>query len=257
MIDTLVIVLVPLVAGFLVLTTHVLLGAQVLKRGVVFIDLAIAQIAALGVMIAATLVHDGLVAGVSGAAAALAGAGSVAWLSRRFPDLREALIGLVYVGAAVVALLWISVNPQESHQLATMLSGDVLWVTWSGLLPLAAVSLPFLLLHVTGHGALTVGQGFYPWFAVLVSLSVPLLGLYLVFATLIVPAIVRAARPGVGWSGIVGLGTSAYALGLLSSLVWDLPSGPCVVLALIVIGAASMVRRPPELRALASEEAPL
>lgn len=49
--------------------------------------------------------------------------------SRRFPDAGEAMIGLVYVAAAVLAVLWISVNPQESHQLATMLSGDVLWVT--------------------------------------------------------------------------------------------------------------------------------
>jgi zinc/manganese transport system permease protein len=238
-IDTLSILLAPLVAGFLVLTTHVLLGVQVLKRGVVFIDLAIAQIAALGVMIAAALVHDHLVAGLGGAAAALAGAGLVAWLSRRFPDLREAMIGLVYVGSAVLAVLWISVNPQESHQLATMLSGDVLWVTWPGLAPLAIVTLPFLLLHAFGHGSLTVGRGFYPWFAILVSLSVPLLGLYLVFATLIVPAIVSATRPGLSWTRIVVMGTVAYALGLLASLSWDLPSGPCVVLALILVGAGS------------------
>lgn len=243
MIDTLSIVLVPLIVGFVALTTHVLLGVQVLKRGVVFIDLAIAQIAALGVMIAATVLHDGLAVPLAGAAAALLGAGLVAWLSRLFPDFREALIGLVYVGAAVIALLWISVNPQESHQLATMLSGDVLWVTWSGLLPLAVVSLPFLLLQATGRGAGTVDRYFYPWFAVLVSLSVPLLGLYLVFATLIVPAIVQMARPGTGWASTVAMGTFAYAIGLLASLTWDLPSGPCVVLALILVGTGSIAMR--------------
>jgi zinc/manganese transport system permease protein len=214
-----------------------------LQRGVVFIDLAIAQIAALGVMIASTIIHNALVVGLSGAAAALAGSALVAWLSRRFPDFREAMIGLIYVGAAVIAVLWISVNPHESHQLSTMLSGDVLWVTWSGLLPLALVSLPFLLLHATGHASLTVGRGFYAWFAILVSLSVPLLGLYLVFASLIVPAIVYRLRPTMSWGGVVGMGTSAYALGLFSSLGWDLPSGPCVVLALIVTGAF-FLRRP-------------
>ncbi|MGE0798957.1 MAG: metal ABC transporter permease [Lautropia sp.] len=246
MIDTLSLLLAPLAAGILVLSTHVVLGEQVLRRGIVFIDLAIAQVAALGVMIAATLVEDETVAGIAGAVAALAGAALVSGLARRFPAIREALIGLVYVGGAVLALLWISVHPHEArHQLATMLSGDVLWVTWAGLLPLAAVSVPFLLLHLAGHRSLTIERGFYPWFALLVSMSVPLLGLYLVFATLIVPALVRTACPASGWMAVVGLGTLAYAIGLLGSLGWDLPSGPCVVIALIVLGAAALlVRRP-------------
>lgn len=243
------ILLTPVVAGALVLLTHVPLGKQVLRRGIVFIDLAIAQVAALGVLVAgSTIESTGLsrVAG-AGAVAALAGAALVAWLGRRWPARREALIGLVYVAAAAAALLWVSADPHGGQKLSTMLSGDVLWVTWRQMLPLAAATLLFLALQAWKPALWARSGAFYPCFAILVSLSVPLLGLYLVFATLIVPALTMLGgrtQPGRGdgW-GAIALGVFAYLAGLLASLWLDLPSGPCIVLALMLVGVAAAAAR--------------
>lgn len=239
------ILLLPLAAGVLVLLTHVPLGEQVLRRGIVFIDLAIAQVAALGVLMASSLIDDAVLAWLAGTAAALGGAALVAWLSHRWPRRREALIGLVYVAGAVLALLWVSADPRGGQKLSAMLSGDVLWVDAMRLAPLAAATLPFLLLHLLAPQRWADGRWFYPCFAILVSLSVPLLGLYLVFATLIVPALAYGGGTRAAAAKAVALGALAYAAGLLASLWWDLPSGPCIVLALMSGGgAAAALRRP-------------
>jgi zinc/manganese transport system permease protein len=226
----------PLAAGALVLLSHVPLGMQVLRRGIVFIDLAVAQVAALGVLVAGSLTTNATAASVAGMGAALAGAGLVAALSRAWPERREALIGLVYVAGAVGALLWVSADPHGGQKLASLLAGDVLWVLPGQLVGLAGATALFLLLHRVKGETFWNGAAFYPAFAVLVSLSVPLLGLYLVFATLIVPALaVTAGRLRHVLAGLV-MGGFAYGAGLLASLVWDLPSGPCVVLALMAGG---------------------
>lgn len=248
------ILLVPALAGVLVLLSHVPLGRQVLGRGIVFIDLAIAQVAALGVLVAGSLAGDAhgmegaahgmegmAIAGLAGACAALAGAALVAWLGQRWPERREALIGLVYVAGAVLALLWVSADHSGGQRLAAMLSGDVLWVSLPQLLPLALATAGFLILQWRRPGALASGRVFYPAFAILISLSVPLLGLYLVFASLIVPAL--AVGDGGRLGGAVLFGALAYALGLLASLWLDLPSGPCVVLALVLLGVGSALWR--------------
>ncbi|HRO59282.1 MAG TPA: metal ABC transporter permease [Burkholderiaceae bacterium] len=242
--------LTPALAGVLVLLSHVPLGRQVLRRGIVFIDLAIAQVAALGVLVVGSLgetAHFPGLSTIAGAAAALAGAGLVAWLSRRWPDHREALIGLVYVTGAVLALLWASTDHRGAHLLASMLSGDVLWVTWPQLVPLALATAAFLAVHLRRPDIWFDGRAFYPAFALLVSLSVPLLGIYLVFATLIVPALAMTARapstpnrePAASTFTAVLLGVAGYLLGLLASLWADLPSGPSVVIALVVLGAGT------------------
>ncbi|GIX24082.1 MAG: ABC transporter [Caldimonas sp.] len=239
----------PLAAGVLVLLSHVPLGLQVLRRGIVFIDLAVAQVAALGVLMADTLTGaDRIVSSLAGGLAALLGAAGVAMLSRLWPQRREALIGLVYVGAAVAALLWVSADPHGGQKLAAVLAGDVLWVLPQQLAVLAAATAVFLLLQRWAGASLWNGPAFYPAFAVLVSLSVPLLGLYLVFATLIVPALAVAGLRGPLWAGVC-LGTLAYAAGLWASLHWDLPSGPCIVLALMAAGGlAALGRRKPPAR---------
>lgn len=240
----------PLAAGVLVLFSHVPLGLQVLRRGIVFIDLAVAQVAALGVLMADSLTGgDGTVSTLAGVLAALAGAALIAALTRTWPERREALIGLVYVAAAVAALLWVSADPHGGQKLATVLAGDVLWVLPEQLAVLATATAVFLVLHRVTGATLWNGPAFYPAFAVLVSLSVPLLGLYLVFATLIVPALAVAGRPGCGAAGVL-LGTLAYAAGLMASLQWDVPSGPCIVLTLmaaaLVWALGRLVRLPPK-----------
>ncbi|QTD43905.1 metal ABC transporter permease [Ottowia testudinis] len=232
----------PLAAGLLALASHVPLGRQVLRRGIVFIDLAIAQVAGLGVLLAQHLAHDlpAWALPLSAAGAALAGAASVAWLGRVWPDRQEALIGLLYVGAASLAVLLVSADPHGAQKLASLLSGDVLWTTWPALWPLAALTALFALAWRLRPALLHGGAAFYASFAVLVSLSLPLLGLYLVFATLIVPALAAQRHPGAPLRVAWGVGAGGYLLGLLLSWYGDWPSGPTVVLALIGCGALAM-----------------
>lgn len=232
----------PLTAGLMALASHLPLGRQVLARGIVFIDLAIAQVAGLGVLLASLVLHDAArwVSAAASMVAALVGTALVALLARLWPQRQEALIGLLYVGAASLAVLVVSQDPHGAQKLASMLSGDVLWTTWPALIPLALVTAAFLLAW-RWRPSLLEGRGFYPLFAVLVSLTLPLLGLYLVFATLIVPALVslgarRAALAQGGATGVLG-----YALGLLGSWYWDWPSGPSIVLALVGCGGIALV----------------
>ena len=182
----------PLAAGLLALASHVPLGRQVLRRGIVFIDLAIAQVAGLGVLAGQHLLHDapGALLPVAAAVAALLGAALVAWLGRAWPERQEALIGLLYVGAASLAVLLVSADPHGAQKLHGLLSGDVLWASWPRLLPLALATAVFLLALGWRPALLASGWAFYGSFALLVSLSLPPLGLYLVFTTLIVPALV-------------------------------------------------------------------
>ncbi len=237
----------PLAAGLLALLSHVPLGRQVLRRGIVFIDLAIAQVAGLGVLIGQHALHHrpggapGWTLPMMAGGAALLGAALVAWLSRLWPERQEALIGLLYVGAASYAVLQVSTDPHGAHKLASLLSGDVLWTTWPALWPLALATLLFGLALALRPALLDSGYAFYLSFALLISLSLPLLGLYLVFATLIVPALVaqRSRRRPVPTA--LAVGAASYGFGLLLSWHRDWPSGPSVVLALILCGAVAMV----------------
>jgi zinc/manganese transport system permease protein len=233
----------PLAAGLLALLTHVPLGEQVLRRGIVFIDLAIAQIAALGVLIAAGTSATPQPAWWFGTIAALVGAGVIAWLARLWPEQREALIGLVYVGGAAAAMLWISTDPHGAQRLRALLAGDILWVRADSLGPLTLASGAFIALNRWRPQALRHDWVFYPAFAILISLSVPILGLYLVFAALIAPALgghhlatrLHARPRGLAYL----LGTTGLAGGLAASYLLDTPSGPTLVLSLIATAVMS------------------
>lgn len=227
--------LAPLVCGLLVLISHVALGRQVLQRGIVFIDLAVAQLAGLGVLLAAGRFAADWANSLAGSALALLGAGGVAWLSQCWPARREALIGLVYIGAAALAVLLLAADPHGHQRLSGLLAGDVLWVSWSAMLPLAVLSSLFLLCLAWRPQRLAQASFFYTSFALLVSQSVALLGVYLVFASLIVPALAWR-RPG--WRGFCPaflLGAAGYLAGLLLSWWQDWPSGACIVLSLITL----------------------
>src|SRR4051812_38343652 len=131
-----------LLAGLLVLASHVPLGMQVLDRGIVFIDLAIAQIAGLGVIAADALGLPEHGLAVQGAAlvAALLGAGLLTFTERRAPAQQEALIGVLFVLAASVGLLLLASNPHGGEHLKDLLVGQILWVGIPQLLALAAVA---------------------------------------------------------------------------------------------------------------------
>ena len=124
-------------AGLLVMVTHVPLGIQVLARGIVFIDLAVAQIAGLGVIFADWLGFEPHGAGVQIAAlaAALAGALALTWTDKHWPDVQEAVIGVSFILAANLAILLLASNPHGGEHLKELLVGQILWVEPRQLLP--------------------------------------------------------------------------------------------------------------------------
>ena len=227
----LIIVLPAFVAGLLVLATHVPLGVQVLRRGIVFIDLAVAQIAGLGVIIAgfAGAAESGWVTQLAAGGAAVLGAALLTWTEQRWPEVQEAQIGVVFVLAATGSLLLLAHNPQGGEHLRDLLAGQVLWVSWPQIGMTAFVTAGIAVLWWLLRGG-TSRLAFYVVFALAVTASVQVVGVYLVFASLIVPALgARAWPPRWVLPVAYAIGLVGYATGLVASTLWDLPSGALIV----------------------------
>jgi len=228
-----------LAAGSLVIATHVPLGQQVLKRGIIFIDLAIAQIAGLGVLMATTLGFEDQGWGIqmTAFAAALIGALALYQCERRWPETLEAVIGSAFVLAASAGILLLANNPHGGEHLKDLLVGQILWVGFDQLLPVLGLYVLVLAawfgMSIERHPVM-----FYVLFAVTVTASVQLVGVYLVFASLIVPAL--ASRRVVQrcqslLSGYI-TGILGYTLGLVAAALFDLPAGAVIVWMLVLSG---------------------
>jgi zinc/manganese transport system permease protein len=236
-----------IVAGLLVLSTHVPLGQEVLKRGIIFIDLAIAQIAGLGVLTAGVLGwEDNMWAvQVSAVSAALLASAGLSWSEKRWPQLQEPLIGILFVLAATASILLLAGNPHGAEHMKDLLVGQILWTTWQSLVHMTLLYAVLLTLwykfnnHI-GH------KGFYVIFAFAVTASVQFVGVYLVFASLIIPALATRRLHGKQrlTTGYV-LGAAAYLAGILLSALFDLPTGAVIVwtMAILAIAAGSWLGR--------------
>jgi len=236
-----------MVAGLLVLTTHVPLGIEVLKRGIVFIDLAIAQVAGLGVIAAANFGWEehGWQVQVAAVSAAVVAALGLNWTERRWPRLQEPLIGTLFVLAATGGILLLAKNPHGGEHLKDLLVGQILWSTWSTLLPIALLYAVLGLLWRPLYRHLGRG-GFYLIFAGAITASVQVVGVYLVFASLIIPALAThrlqgPARPLAAYA----IGAISYGIGIAFSALMDLPTGALTVwsMALVGITAGVMIGR--------------
>ena len=232
-------ILIPaFLAGLVVLLSHVPLGMQVLSRGIVFIDLAIAQIAGLGVIGADLLGFEpqGFGVQIAAVSAALVGGLWLTYAEKRWPEVQEALIGVLFVLAATGSILLLAHNPHGGEHLKDLLVGQILWVSYPQLALAALVSSVVALLWFTMRSRLG-RAGFYILFAFAVTASVQLVGIYLVFASLILPAM--ATRHFSERKRLVvayAMGALAYALGLIASAWWDLPSGAVIVWAMAALG---------------------
>ncbi len=235
-------------AGLIVLSTHVPLGKQVLSRGIIFIDLAIAQIAALGVILAqfVGIDEESFKIQFAAAGAAMLGAGLLAWTDRRWPHYQEPLIGTLFVLAATGALLLLANNPQGGEHLKDLLVGQILWVSFGQMIPAAVLSVILLAFMWLRRGRLT-GLVFYGLFALAITVSVQLVGVYLVFASLIVPALATAGMQGKAQLVTAyAIGVVGYVLGLALSAMLDLPSGAMIVWTLA--GSAMLAQLLPVVR---------
>ncbi len=230
-----------IVAGLLVLSTHVPLGQEVLKRGIIFIDLAIAQIAGLGVLLAGVMGREDnvWVVQVFAVSAALLASVGLNWSEKRWPNAQEALIGILFVLAATGSILLLSENPHGAEHLKDLLVGQILWSTWQMLIPIALLYSALLAVWFKWHEHFG-HRGFYIIFAFVVTASVQLVGVYLVFSCLIIPALAtrRIHGPRRLLAGYL-LGSVAFVVGITASALFDLPTGAVTVwsmaaLALIV-----------------------
>lgn len=240
--------LAPMLAGLLVLSTHVPLGMEVLRRGIIFIDLAIAQVAALGVMLAHLLELQGAddahgyQVQLTALTAAAAGALLLTWTEKRWPEIQEALIGLLFVFAASLGIVLLAGNPHGGEHLRDLLAGQILWVGLPQLLPVAGLYALILLLWL-GLGRRLPRRAFYLLFALTVTVSVQLVGVFLVFASLIAPAVGARALPGQHRLGLplaYVVGSLGYGLGLLASVFYDLPAGATIVCMLCVMACSCL-----------------
>ena len=226
------------IAGLLVLATHVPLGIQVLSRGIVFIDLAIAQVAGIGVIAAdaAGWEPQGWAVQIAAVAAALAGAVLLTYTEKRWPEVQEALIGVLFVLASCAGILLLANNPHGGEHLKDLLVGQILWVNPRQLIAVGVLTAVLLAIWFL-FGAKLGRIGFYAVFAFAVTASVQLVGVYLVFASLIIPALATRTIAGRRRQWIAyATGVVAYAVGLAVSAVADLPSGAVVVMTMAALG---------------------
>jgi zinc/manganese transport system permease protein len=234
-------ILIPaFIAGLLVLVTHIPFGMKILERGVIFADLAVAQIAGLGVVIAAMLdlTEQPLLVQLIAAASALCGAGLLAWIEYRMAEVKEACIGLTFVLAASFGILLMSHDVHAGEHLKDLLVGQILWVSTNQLIATAILTAALLALWQWTR-LKNRNLGFYALFALAVTASVQLVGVYLVFASLIVPALATYRIKHRRALYAFAIGTAGYAVGLMLSAWFDLPSGATVVWTMAAVGVVA------------------
>lgn len=220
-----------LIAGLLVVSTHVPLGQVVLKRGIIFIDLAVAQVAALGVIAAGSMGWEENVYAVQLAAvgAALLAAAGLNWTEKYWPDIQEALIGTLFVLAATGSILLLAENPHGGEYLKDILVGQILWTTWQMLIPIAVLYSVLLTVWFVNREKMS-GAGFYITFAIAITAAVQIVGVYLVFASLILPALATRRLHGtVRLAAGYVIGGLSYLAGITVSALLDLPTGAVIV----------------------------
>jgi len=255
-------ILLPALAlSVLMIITHTYLGLHVLARGVIFIDLALAQVAALGASLAFLLGHDahGGAALVYTFGAALLASLGCAWLGR-IADVttREVAIGCVYVVASALSILILSRSSVGMEELKTLLNGNILWVRWEEVGVIAAVYSLLIAAQIMlrkRSAVLTFGKQasfarellFFASFAVVITLAVQIAGVLLVFALLIIPAFsatLLAATPALRLLLGYLLGLAGSITGLWLSYAADLPTGTTMVAVLGLLPLAALALRP-------------
>ncbi|MES9827519.1 MAG: metal ABC transporter permease [Candidatus Thiodiazotropha sp.] len=235
-------------AGLLVASTHVPLGRQVLKRGIIFLDLAVAQTAGMGIVAAHTLHWEpgGWQVQLVAVGAAVCAALLLNLTERRWPEIQEALIGCLFILASSGSVLLLAANPHGGEQLRELLVGQILWVGYQQIAPVALLYIALLALWYSPFRKRSMLL-FYLLFAVAITASVQLVGVFLVFATLILPALaVRQRESGADMIGYV-VAAAGYALGLVMAALFDMPAGAMIVYTLAMaslIGGWVMRHKP-------------
>lgn len=264
-----------LVASLILVGIHAYLGIHIIARGVIFVDLALAQTAAMGwaaanLGLAHTLggwlgVPEPVAGYAIGLAATLVAAGlfSVTRLEHNYIP-QEAIIGIVYVVATAATILLAAQAPRGSEHVEQLLTGSLLWVSWPQIWRTAGIYAVIGAVHwllrqrfitITMNPAEARSRGwsmagwdflFYALFGLVVTISVAIAGVLLVFSFLVIPAVIAflfTDRPGrlfgIAWFA----GTLATIVGLYGSYQTDWPTGPTVVVAFAIALVLAFVLR--------------
>ncbi len=253
----------PFAACIVLVMIHSYLGGHVLKRGVIFVDLAMAQFAAMGAALGVLLGydHDSLPGYAIGLASALIAAGLFASARKRIPSVvpQEAIIGIAYVAASSAAILIADRVPHGAEHLKHMLIGSVLWVSWGEVAKTALIYSVLGLFLWKAHPRLNMVSNnpaaarasgvniflwdfvFYAVFAAVVTSSVRIAGVLLVFTLLIVPSVFAALTGREGRQRLpvaCGFGIAVSLAGILISYWLDFPTGATIV---VVFGIAIFI----------------
>ena len=260
MTDALQLLWLPFVASAVLVGVHAYFGLHVLARNVIFVDLALAQAAAFGATLAFLLGHAPQSAGSYAWSLLFALGASALLTATRFWSGRihqEALIGVIYVVAAASAFLLVDKAPQGAEHIKQMLTGNILTVSENDLLVIAPLYAVIAGLHAwtarrgwfggTAAREVLGDFAFYACFALVVTSSVALAGVLLVFSFLIIPAAIgvlyakrRLRQLAIGWAA----GLAASALGLAASYAWDLSTGAAMVCTFGAVLALAGLLRP-------------
>lgn len=228
------------VVGLLILATHVPLGSIVLSRGIIFIDIALAQVAALGVVIGNMMfgAAGGWFVQLSAFGAAVGCALLLNWTDKRFPIVQEAIIGVLYVVAASVQIVILSFSSSGSENLKELLVGQILWVSPMQILIVGLVYAAVIALWYF-RDLQRERLLFYAAFAVVITASVQIVGVLLVFASLIVPALATQSAPE-RWRLAIAfnVGAAGYAIGLCVSALLDISTGAAIVCSMVLVAIA-------------------
>ena len=230
------IVLPATVAGLAIALIRSVLGIEVLRRGIIFIDLAIAQIAGLCVVLTALLLHEPswsqtqIAAGI----AALGAAAFFRWVERVVPEEQEAIIGSCFILAASAVLLALADHPQGGEEIQHILSGQILFISWSEILAFLPLYAAALAIWFSVPRARS-GLGFFVLFALVVTASVQLVGVYVVFASLILPALAVNTTNSRKTAAAMISGALAVLIGITVAALRDLPAGPVMVFSFAAV----------------------
>lgn len=256
-------ILTPIAAGLVILSIHAFLGLHVIARGVIFVDLAFAQIAALGATI-------GLIFGadpgtpmsfVFGFGFTLMGAilFSFSKLERTVVP-QEALIGITYVVASAAVLLAASFTAEGAEHVSETLTGTLIWVTGPQVVRMAVVYAVLGAFYYLARKRIfaTSGEGeaarrsrgwdfvFYLTFGIAISLSVPIAGVLTVFSILVIPAAIAFLfTSSLRWALLIAWGTGTIAVvgSVAASFALDVTTGPLLVVGFGVVLVAALVVR--------------
>ena len=254
----------PIVAALIILSIHAYLGLHVIAREVIFIDLAFAQIAALGTTVALLMGIEPSTTTSLLFAFGFTLLGALLFSMTRMEKSivpQEAIIGVSYVVASAAVILLASLTAEGSEHLQETLTGTLIWVGWPAIGMMAIAYVAVGLFHYLLRRkflALTFAPDsvgnirlwdfvFYVTFGIVISLSVEIAGVLMVFTALVIPAVIAflyTNRFGLALFIAWGSGTAAILSGIGASFYWDLATGPLLVCTFGVTLILAAILRP-------------